>query len=102
MKYIGALVLAVVVFTIMVEGTYSRQEVVQVSIRLIPTSFAQPTSVGSTLEAYNGIHAARLSEEDNRLEVTYDKARLSMDDLRHLISSLGYRTVPVEVVKSAM
>ena len=102
MKYIGALLLAGIVFTIVLEGTYSQQEVVQVSIRLIPTSFAQPTSVGSTLEAYNGIHAARLSEEDNRLEVTYDKARLSMDDLCHLISSLGYRTVPVEVVKGAM
>lgn len=102
MKYIGALLLAVVVFTIMVEGTYSRQEVVQVSMRLIPTPFAQPASVGSTLEAYNGIHAARFLEKDNRLEVTYDKAHLSLDDLRHLISSLGYRTLPVEAVKSAM
>ncbi|MCH7520534.1 MAG: heavy-metal-associated domain-containing protein [Candidatus Marinimicrobia bacterium] len=102
MKYIGALLLAGIVFTIVVEGTYSRQELVQVSIPLIPTPFAQPASVGSTLEAYNGIHSARLSKDDNRLEVTYDKARLSMDDLRHLISSLGYRTVPVEAVKSAM
>ncbi len=102
MKVIGALLLAVIVFTIMVEGTYSRQEVVQVTLQIVPTPFAQPASVGSTLATYNGIHAARLSEEDNLLEVTYDKARLSLDDLRHLISSLGYRTVPVEAVKSAM
>ena len=102
MKYIGALLLAGIVFTIVVEGTYSRKEIVQVSIRLVPTPFAQPASVGSTLEAFNGIHTARLSKDDNRLEVTYDKARLSLDDLRHLISSLGYRTLPVEVVKSAL
>ena len=102
MKYIGALLLAGIVFTIVVQGTYSRQEVVQVSIRLITTPLAQPASVGFTLEAYNGIHSARLSKDDNRLEVTYDKARLSLDDLRHLISSLGYRTLPVEAVKSAM
>ena len=102
MKYLGALLLAVILFTIMVGGTYSKQEVVQISIQIIPTPIAQPALVGSSLAAYTGIHTARLSKEDNRLDVTYDKARISLDDLTHILTSLGYRVAPLVAVKSAM
>ncbi len=102
MKNLGALLLAAILFTIMVGGSYSKQEVVQISIQVIPTPLARPTLVGSSLAAYTGIHSARLSKENNRFDVTYDKARISLDDLSHILTSLGYRVVPLEEVKSAM
>lgn len=101
MKYFGPILLIVLVFAIMVGGTYSRQELVQTSIQLIPTATAQPELVESTLAKYNGIHSVRLSKADNHLEITYNKARLSIEDLSHILISLGYRPLPVEPAKAS-
>ena len=94
MRYIGAIVVTLLIFAIIVGGNYSRQEIVEVSIQLIPTPIAQPGLVESTLVEYNGIRSVRLSRADNLLRVTYDKARITLEDLNHILISLGYRPVP--------
>jgi len=96
MRYIGAIVVTLLVFAIIVGGNYSRQEIVEVSIQLIPTPIAQPGLVESTLVEYNGIRSARLSRADNLLQVTYDKAKITLEDLNHILISLGYRPLPIE------
>jgi hypothetical protein len=92
MKYIGAILFVILVFAIMVGGTYSRHETVKASIQLVPTSSAQPELVVSTLAEYNGIYSVRLSQQNNQLQITYNKARITLDDVCHLLLSLGYGT----------
>ncbi len=99
MKYLGAVFFIILVFAIMVGGTYQRHEIVQTSLQLIPTPVAQPELVEPTLSEYNGIQSVRLSRSDNRLQITYNKARMSVADLEHILVSLGYRTVPVQPAK---
>ncbi|MEE9466057.1 MAG: hypothetical protein V3W14_10855 [Candidatus Neomarinimicrobiota bacterium] len=102
MKYLGALLLIVLVFTIIVGGTYNQQEVVDISIQLVPTPTAQPGLVESSLREFAGIVDVHHSKDNNLLEVSYDKARLSVADINHLISTLGYESVPVEEVRSSL
>ncbi|UCH10237.1 MAG: hypothetical protein JSU61_13745 [Fidelibacterota bacterium] len=100
MKYIGAILLVVLVFAIMVGGTYSRHETVKASIQLIPTSSAQPELVESTLAEYNGIYSVQLLLSTNRLQITYNKARITLEDVCHLLMSLGYRTTEGGILKA--
>lgn len=99
MKYIGFLFIVVLVFAIMLGGKYNQQEIVNTTIHLIPTSAAQPELVESTLAECNGIHFVRLSPEENLLDITYDKARISLADLTHRLVALGYRTVEPEFAR---
>ncbi len=94
MRYIGAIAVTLLVFAIIVGGNYSREELVEVSIQLKPTAVAQPGLVESALADYNGIHLVKLSRADNQLHVTYDKARITIEDLNHILISLGYQPVP--------
>ncbi|MFC1543276.1 hypothetical protein ACFL4K_01910 [Candidatus Neomarinimicrobiota bacterium] len=96
MKYIGAILLIFLIFAIMVNGTYSREEIIEVSIQLVPTSIAQPDLVESTLVECNGIQSALLSKSDNELQITYDKARVTLEDLNHLLASLGYQLIQIK------
>ncbi len=98
MRYIGAMVVTLLVFAIIVGGNYSHQELVEVSIQLNPTPVAQPGLVESALADYNGIISVRLSK-DNQLQVTYDKARITIEDLNHILISLGYQPVPAGAAK---
>ncbi len=93
MRYIGAIAVTLLVFAIIVGGNYSHQELVEVSIQLKPTAVAQPGLVESAVADYNGILSVRLSK-DNQLQVTYDKARITIEDLNHILISLGYQPVP--------
>ncbi len=102
MKYIGALLLVAVVFTIIVGGTYNQQEVVDISIQLVPTADAQPALVETALSEFGGIVAVHLSPENDLLQVSYDKARLNPADISHLINTLGYKSVAVEEVRSSL
>ncbi len=102
MKYIGALLLVAVVFTIMVGGTYNQQEVVDISIQLVPTADARPALVETSLGEFAGIVAVHLSPENDLLRVRYDKARLNPADISHLINTLGYKSVVVEEVRSSL
>ncbi len=104
MRYIGAIIVTLLVFAIIVGGNYNRQEFVEVSIQLEPTPVAQLSLVESALVKYNGIHSVRLSKADNQLQITYDKARITIEDLNHILISLGYQPVPVGSarVRSAM
>ena len=92
MKYIGAILLVVLGFAIIVGGTYSRHETVKASIQLVPTSGAQPELVESTIAECNGIYSVKLSPNNKQLQITYNKARITLDDICHLLLSLGYRT----------
>ncbi len=102
MKYIGAILLIAVVFSIIVGGTYTPQEMVDVSIQLIPTPTAQPALVESALSEFGGIVAVQHFPEDDLLKVTYDKSRISLDDLSHLIHTLGYKSILLEPVQSSL
>ncbi len=93
MKYAGAIALIFIVFAIMVSGTYSSEELVEASIQLVPTSIAQPELVESTLIECNGIQSVELSLIDNILQITYNKARVSLEDLSHILVSLGYQPI---------
>ncbi len=93
MRYIGAIAVTLLVFAIIVGGNYSHEELVEVSIQLKPTAVAQPGLVESALADYNGILSVRLSKDD-QLQVTYDKARITIEDLNHILISLGYQPVP--------
>ena len=94
MRYIVAIIVTLLVFAIIIGGNYSRQEVVEVSIQLEPTPVAQSGLAESALAEYNGIHSVRLSKTDNQLHITYDKARITIEDLNHILISLGYQPVP--------
>ena len=94
MRYIGAIAVTLLVFAIIVGGNYSHQELVEVSIQLNPTPVAQPGLVESALADYNGILSVKLSRADNQLQVTYDKAKITIEDLNHILISLGYQPVP--------
>ncbi len=102
MKYIGAILLIAVVFSIIVGGTYTPQEMVDVSIQLIPTPTAQPALVESALSEFGGIVSVRHHPDNDLLEVTYDKARISLEDLSHLIYTLGYKLILLEPVQSSL
>lgn len=104
MKYFGAILFIILVLAIVVGGTYCRREIVQTSIQLIPGPIARPELVESTLAEYNGVQSVRLSRTDNRLQITFNKARISLEDLSHVLISMGYRVVPLEPagVKAAM
>ena len=75
---------------------------VDVSFQLIPTPTAQPTLVESALSEFGGIVAVRHNPDDDLLEVTYDKARISLEDLSHLIHTLGYNPILLEPVHSSL
>ena len=94
MRYIVAIIVTLLVFAIIIGGNYSRQEVVEVSIQLEPTPVAQPGLVESAMAEYNGIRSVRLSKAGNQLHITYDKARITIEDLNHILISLGYHPVP--------
>ena len=96
MKYIGAILFCVIVCAIMVGGTYNRKELVQTSLQLVPIREARPELVETTLTHYNGIHSARLSATNDRLEITYDRARITLEDVSHILVTLGYRALMVE------
>ena len=102
MKYFGAILLIAVVFSIIVGGTYSPREMVDVSIQLIPTPTAQPALVESALSEFGGIVSVRHYPFNDLLEVTYDKARITLEDLRHLIHTMGYKSILLEPVQSSL
>ncbi len=87
------------VFAIMVGGSYDHHGVAQTALRLVPTENAQPELIVSTLGALNGIQAVDLSRVDHRLLITYDKGRISLADLHHILISLGYNSVPIQEAK---
>ena len=99
MRYVGAILVTLMVFAIIVGGNYSRQEVVEISIQLEPTPRAQSSLVETALAEYNGIHSVRLSKADNQLQITYDKARITIEDLSHILISLGYKPIPAGSVR---
>ncbi|MCK4578038.1 MAG: hypothetical protein KAU50_04565 [Candidatus Marinimicrobia bacterium] len=102
MKYFGALLLTLLVFTIMVGGTYNQQEIINVSLKLEPTADAQDVLVENAMCDYAGILTVKLDRDNNTLDVSYDKARLSLDDLCYIVSTLGFRTQPLEHTKASM
>ena len=104
MKYAGAIALIFIVFAIMVSCTYSNEELVEASIQLVPTSIAQPELVESTLIECNGIHSVELSAIDNILQITYNKARVSLEDLNYILVSLGYQPIPArrQIIQAGM
>ena len=102
MKYFGAILLIAVVFSIIVGGTYTPREMVDVSLQLIPTPTAQPALVESALSEFGGIVAVRHYPFNDLLEVTYDKARITLEDLRHLIRTMGYKSILLEPVQSSL
>ena len=91
MRHIGALIFIIAVLAIMVGGRYHNSERIESSLQLIPTSQAQPQLVEATLLDYDGIYSARLSRTDHRLDVEYNSARVSQEDLEHILAALGYR-----------
>ncbi len=93
MKYVGAILLIVVVFTIMLEGTYSQQQVVEVTFELVPTEAAQPNVIENAINQYSGIRSVSHFRDENRLEIAFDQASITLDELVHIISSLGYDPV---------
>ncbi|UCH63980.1 MAG: hypothetical protein JSU77_05955 [Fidelibacterota bacterium] len=95
MRYIVAIIITFLVFAIIIGGKYNHQEMVEVTIHLEPTPVAQPGLVESSLAEYDGILSVRLSTDDNQLHITYDKARITIEDLNPLLISLGYKPVSV-------
>ncbi|MFC1481022.1 hypothetical protein ACFL6E_02100 [Candidatus Neomarinimicrobiota bacterium] len=93
MKYVGAVLLILLVFTIMLQGTYSQQQMVEVSFELVPTEAAQPNIVENTITQYSGIRSVNHLRDENRLDIAFDQAKISLDELLHIISSLGYDPV---------
>jgi len=77
----------------MLEGTYSQQQMVKVTFELVPTEAAQPNIVENAITQYSGIRSVIHLRDENRLEIAYDEARISLDELTHIISSLGYDPV---------
>ena len=99
MRFLTPIVLIVLVVAIMVGGSYDHAGVAQTALRLVPTVNAQPELIVSTLGALNGIQAVDLSRVDHRLLITYDKGRISLADLHHILRSLGYNSVPIQDTK---
>ncbi len=102
MRYTGAALIAALVFTIIVGGTYSQREIVHASYQLIPTPTAQPELVETALTEFSGIEKVSLSEDATKLEITFDEARISTSELTDLISSFGYLPIQLEMVKAAL
>lgn len=94
MRYIVAIIVTFLVFAIIIGGDYSHQEMVEASIQIEPTPVAQLGLLESALAEYNGISSVRLSTVDNQLHITYDKAMITIEDLNHILISLGYQPVP--------
>jgi hypothetical protein len=94
MRHIGALIFIIAVLAIIVGGRYHNTEKIESSLQLQPTSRAQPQLVEATLLEYDGIYSVRLSQSENRLDVVYDRAQISQEDLEHILAALGYRLLP--------
>ncbi len=101
MKFFGLAIIAVAFFSIMVDGTYSRSEVVEVTLQLVPSPMAQPDLVERSLGEYNGVQSVVLDRASSRLSVRYDKARITLTDLEHLLTTLGYRALELQTVQAA-
>jgi len=101
MKLFGLAIVAVAFFSIMVEGTYSRSEVVEVTLQLVPSPLAQPDLVERTLADYAGVKSVVLDRASSRLDVSFDKADISLADLEHLLTTLGYRALEPQTVQAA-
>lgn len=95
MKYFGMLLLVGAFLSIMVEGTYSQSEIVEISLHLAPTPLAQPDLVERSLVEFNGIISAVLERSTSILSISYDKSQITLSDLEYLLSSMGYRSAPV-------
>ena len=102
MKYFGALFLFSAFLSIMVGVTYSQSEIVEVSLHLAPTPLAQPDLVERSLVEFDGIMAAVLDRSTSILFISYDKSQITMDELAYLLTSMGYRSVPVEPIQAAL
>ena len=101
MKLFGLVIVAFAFFAIMMEGTYNRSEVVEVTLQLVPSPMAQPDLVEQSLGDYSGVLSVVLDRASSRLAVRYDKARISLADLEHLLTSLGYRALEPQTVQAA-
>ncbi|MEE9162897.1 MAG: hypothetical protein V3U35_08015 [Candidatus Neomarinimicrobiota bacterium] len=99
MRYLAPILIVVLVFAIMVGGSYDRQDVAQASLQLVPTSLAQPELIEATIGEVNGIRALKFSRSDQQLLITYDTGRVSLADVNHMLLSLGYRAVPLGPTK---
>lgn len=102
MKFFGVIILVAALFTIVVEGTYSEREIVEVSLQLVPMPHAQPSLVERSLSEYNGIQDVWLDVASNRLTIRYNRARISFAELEHMLTSLGYHALQLEVVQAAL
>lgn len=102
MRYLGAALIAALVFTIIIGGTYSQREIVYATYQLIPTPTSQPELVESALTEFSGIEKVSLSEDATKLDITFDEARISVDELGGLISSFGYMPIPLEMVRATL
>ena len=102
MKFFGAVLLLGAFLSIIMEGTYSKREVVEVTLHLVPTHLAQPDLIERSLIGFDGIQSAVLERATSTIAVTYDKSRITLSELEHLLTSMGYRPVPIEPIQAAL
>ena len=102
MKILGAILLFSAFISIIMEGTYSKSEVVEVTLHLVPTPLAQPDLIERSLVDFDGIQSAVLERATSTIAVTYDKAQITLSELEYLLTSMGYRPVPVESIQATM
>ena len=102
MKYVGAVLLILVVCTIMVEGTYSQEQMVEVTFELVATESAQPNVIENAITQYTGVRSVSLLNADTQLAIEYDQAKISMDELLHIITSFGYDAVYPVVLEASL
>lgn len=93
-KLLSPIVIIVILFAIILEGTYSQAEVVESTLQLSPTSTSLPLLVEQSMVGIAGVQAARFTAEENSLLITYDKGRVSREELEHILTALGYKLVP--------
>lgn len=95
-KFLSPIVIIVILFAIILEGTYNQAEVVESTLQLSPTSTSLPLLVEQSLVGIAGVQTVRFSAEENSLWITYDKSRVSIIELEHILTALGYKLIPTQ------
>jgi len=101
LKYLSPVAIIVILFAIILEGTYRQAEVVESTLQLAPTSTSMPLLVEQSMIEIAGVQAARFSAKENVILITYDKGRVSMEELMHILTALGYKLVPPQTADAS-
>ncbi|MFC1747003.1 hypothetical protein ACFLZR_01550 [Candidatus Neomarinimicrobiota bacterium] len=93
-RYLAPVAIIIILFAIILEGTYSQPEEIRTALQLSPTTTSRPLLVETSLSQVTGVKDAVFNAENSSITIVYNQGQVSLDHLEHILLALGYAVVP--------